>query len=60
MTGADERPDLGFAGCVHEAHLNEFRPAHPNSKHHDNPGNAGCLLNPRYRRAHPRVGRLAI
>jgi hypothetical protein len=20
MTGADERPGLGFAGCVHEAH----------------------------------------
>jgi hypothetical protein len=27
MTAADERPGFGFAGCVHELHSNEFRPA---------------------------------
>src|SRR6185312_4206774 len=26
-TATDERPDLGFAGCVHETQSNEFRPA---------------------------------
>jgi hypothetical protein len=47
MSRADERPGFGFAGCVHELHSNEFRPASSVSQPSDNPGHAGCLKKPR-------------
>jgi len=61
MTIADEETRFsGFAGRVHETRFNaDFRPASSASKPDDNPGNAGCLKTPRFRRLQQQAGRFA-
>ncbi|MCW5694531.1 MAG: hypothetical protein KIT48_19400 [Pseudolabrys sp.] len=48
------------AGSVHETHSIDFRPASVFQEYADNPGNAGCLTTPRFRRAQMRPGRFAL
>jgi hypothetical protein len=47
MTRADERPGFGFAGCVHELHSNEFRPASSVSPTKRQPWPRGMSQKPR-------------
>jgi hypothetical protein len=60
MSPADERPGLGFAGCVHENSLKRFSPRPSDfSNQPTTLATRDVFRTPRFRRPHQRVGRFA-